>query len=105
MLVWPRLIIFLNALGYRNNFRQNNYNNTVRPNNSYGYNSRHANQSQFSQNNQSVNSDSNRGYSQNNSYRSNNSAYPYYGPPGHQSASRNDRSEYYTSNYQANNIR
>lgn len=90
------------ALDYRNNFRQNNYNNTVRSNNSYGYNSRHTNQNQFSQNNQSFNSGNNSGYSQN-SYRSNNSAHPYYGMHGQQSVSRNDRPGHYTSNYQTNN--
>lgn len=71
----------------------------MRPNNSYGYNARHANQNQFSRNDQNI-SGSNRGRQQNNSYTSGNGTYSNYGSSGQQSMLRNNRPGYYTSGYQ-----
>lgn len=83
------------------NNRQNNYNYTARPNNSYGFNARHANQNQFLQNDRSGDNRA-RGHQQNNSYRSGNDTFSNYGSSGQQSMARNDRPGYYTSGYQGN---
>lgn len=93
-------------LDYRNNSRQNDHSSSGRPNNNYGYDSRHINHNQYSRSDQNAGNSSNNYGRQQSNYGSGNSSYPNYGShqsSGQQSTNRNDRPGYFTSGYQANN--